>query len=411
MPRSSASLAGFLSLPVILCQLVWGQSTLQFSELSSLKGKSSGLLPGLMGNASTDMPPAGIPDQTGQFEPIIDSLYIVGPGDFLGVGMGGKILYSTVNPEGLLVFESIGPIEVGDKTLRDAKKIIIERAGKFFKESKVYATLVRIKKINVSIVGEVVNPGLYEIEATARLTDILKHAGGFGPNASKRVKVSKRDGRVLTYDLNKYFRGNELAQNPYLNAGDQLLFADVDMDGTTVKISEHDQIVTVQTAPGQSVYDLILEYFTFRKIRDWDYVKIYEEGSAPKLIDKKDSRSFIPKSGDILELQSYKPMIFVSGEVQRPTSFEFNANYNALDYIANAGIMPSTGNYQRVRVIDNTGKERTINSSLDRIAPGDHIIVPQSGESHMRDYVTLLVSIASIVSSIALTIVTIRSTK
>jgi protein involved in polysaccharide export with SLBB domain len=399
---------GLLALPLLLGPVAGAQANLNLSDLQSMKlGPSPALVPGL--GSSLEMPSSATTDQTGLFEPVDDSVYVLGPGDNLSVGLGSKVVSTTVNPEGLVVLENTGPIPVGDLTLRDARKVIIARVAKAYKEEKLFVTLNKAKRIKASIIGAVATPGMYEIEATARLTDILQRAGGFAPNANRKVTIRKRKGEAPTFDLNAYFSANDLSQNPYLGAGDQIRLEEVDPDGPTVRISENEQINLVQLKPGQNAYDLIAEYFAFRKPRNWDYIKVYRKDSSAVIVDKRQSRTFIPEPGANLELRSYKPLVFVSGAVARPMSLDFNANYNALDYIAASGILPITGDYHRLLVISSTGEQRMVDSSRDRIFPGDHIFVKQSKESLMRDYLGVLASIAGIFSSIALTIVTIYS--
>jgi protein involved in polysaccharide export with SLBB domain len=364
-------------------------------DLQSLKGGSSqALVPGL--GPSLDLPSPQIIDQTGLFEPVDDSVYVLGPGDNLSVGLGSKVVSTTVNPEGSVVLENTGPIPVGDLTLREARNAI-------------FVTLSKAKRVKASIIGAVVSPGMYEIEATARLTDILQRAGGFGPNANRKVTIRKRNGQSPTFDLNAYFSANDLSQNPYLGAGDQIRLQEVDLEGPVVRISENEQINLAQLKPGQNAYDLITEYFAFRKPRNWDYIKVYQEGVPVVHVDKRQARTFIPAPGANLELHSYKPLVFVSGAVARPMALDFNASYNALDYIAAAGILPITGDYRRILVISATGDQRMVDTSRDRIHAGDHLFIKQSKESLMRDYLGVLASIAGIFSSIALTIVTIYS--
>lgn len=404
MPPSARPIAGLLLLPLLLVRPAWTQ-TGWLSDPSSMKANPA-LLQGFPGSEGPSQPL----DQTGLFEPVIDSLYILGPGDNLGVGLGTKTVYVSVNPEGIVILDNAGPIAVGDQTLREARKLIISKVSRSFKEEKVFVTLNRAKKIKASIVGAVQSPGLYQLEGTSRLTDILQLAGGFGANASRKVSIHKRDGAARAYDLNAYFRRNDLSQNPYLGAGDQIRLEEVDLEKPTLRISENDQINTVQMEPGQNAFDLIAEYFSYRKYRNWDYIKVYQDGAKEaSVIDKKAARAFIPEPGSNLELHSYKPLVFVSGAVARPTALEFNANFNALDYISHAGIMPMTGNFRRVRVIDAKGEERTVDTSKDRIFAGDHLILPQSAESRIREYLPFLAAVAGIVSSVALTIITINA--
>lgn len=348
-------------------------------------------------------------NQSGLFEAVQDSAYVLGPGDILTVGLGNHIVNFPVNPEGYLVVDNISPIYVANVPLKDAKRLIAEKMGKAYKVDRIFVTLGKAKHIMVSVTGAVQKPGVYETSATSHLTDIVYMAGGFSYNASKSILITRKDGTSFTADLGRYFISNDFTQNPYLAAGDLVRFEEVAYDKPVVQIRENDQLTTVQLRPNQTAQELISEYYCFRAPRNWDIIRVYDGQQPVKTVARKEAKDFIPQPGSTLELQAVKLTVFVSGAVARPAPYEYNANFTPLDYIASAGITQVTGRHGSVAVIGPDGETRTIDSSTGKIAPGDHIIVPQSVDSSARDYLTLLVSIASIVSSIAITVVTLQS--
>lgn len=385
----------------------------QIMDYSGLKGLSNSMMPSLPGSMlgmghSGNEGFSPMQDANVLFETVNDSLYIVGTGDYLSMGMGTRVVSLPVNPEGFVVLENIGPVKVGDTTLLAAKKILLEKIASNYKGGRVFVTLVRAKRVQASIVGAVQTPGIYVVSAAARITDILTQAAGFGLNANKVVKVTSVGDKIAYYDLDKYFLGHDLSQNPYVKAGDQILMEEVDYEKPIAHIRENDLVTTVQLKAGQSAYDVIMAYNSIRKHRSWNQINVFEGSGEVAELSIKAAKMFTPKNEQLLEVKSYKPLVFVSGAVSRPSSYDFNSNYNALDYIAAAGILPMTGQFRSVLVINADGKERFIDSSEDRVAPGDHIIVPESKESRMRDYINLAASIASIVASITLTIFTIN---
>jgi protein involved in polysaccharide export with SLBB domain len=400
----------FLFACMLIGHTAWSQlGKSGWNDWSSMSGRPGGLMPGFGSGLGSSMDYAGLPEQEGLFEPIIDSNYILGPGDYLNIGLGSKTAFLPVNPEGYIIVENIGPILVGGKTLLEAKKIVPAIVSKSYKGDKMFVNLGRAKKIATSVVGSVVNPGLYLANAHSRLTDVILLAGGFTQNANKEVVITTSRNQVGHYDLNLYYQKSDLSQNPYLSAGDQILAEGIDYSLPTVQIRQNEQIATMQLKPGRSAYELITEFHHFRKIRDWEYLKVFENGALSATIPKGETRTFIPKAGAILELQAYKPFVFVSGAVAKPGPYEFNANFSPLDYIALAGIQATTGNTQSVKVIDPAGKHYYVDSNKDKMSPGDHIIVPESKETRAFNYVSLLVSVASIVSSIALTVLTLEN--
>lgn len=405
-----------LRLPAALLLLGLSAASAQsLGDLQSLRGHGGPMMPTIgspilsgLNPGGTDIP-ASLQEQNGLFETVDETQYIIGPGDFLVLGMGTRTTTLPVNPEGMLVIENVGPVQVGDKTLVEVKKVVIAALSRVYKGDRIFVTLGKVKRIQVSVVGAVVNPGVYVTGGGSRLSEALNLAGGAAPTANKKFTIADRKGKVSQYDLDGYFRGNDLTQNPYLSAGDQVRAEEVDFAGTTVQIRENEQVATLQLKQGQSAFDLVGGYYRIRKPRNWDFLRVYEEGQPPRDISKREAQTYAPRPNAVIELMAYKPLVFVSGAVGRPASYDFNVNFNALDYVSTAGIITISGNYDELEVIGADGKVRWVDSSKDKILPGDHIIVPQSKESRVRDYIGLLVSVASIVSSIVLTVVTINA--
>jgi protein involved in polysaccharide export with SLBB domain len=387
------------------------QSILDYQNAT--KASSMGMLPSFPNSAKLPSLPAGgsdglqvLQDMNVLFETVNDSDYILGTGDVLSVGLGNRITSIPVNPEGNVVIDGIGPVRLGDMPLFQAKKVLMAKIVTVYKGERMFVTLQRAKRVQASIVGAVQAPGMYAVSAAARLTDLLQVAQGFSVNASKLVTVVGRNGSKSVYDLDQYYLDNDIRQNPYVRAGDLLKIEEVDYDRGVLWIRENETINAIQFKEGQSAYDAVSAYNTIKKHKIWDHLAVYEGEKPVADLTIKEAKAFTPKPGQLLEVKSYKPTVFVGGAVMHPTFYDFNANYNALDYIASAGMLSTTGNTEKIRIIGADGKERRGDSS--RIAPGDHILVPESKESRVRDYIALAASVASIVTSIILVVVTLQ---
>ena len=60
-------------------------------------------------------------------ESAIDSLYELGPGDFLDIFLENAYFSVQVNPDQTIIIDEVGAIEVGGKPFFEAKKIILEK--------------------------------------------------------------------------------------------------------------------------------------------------------------------------------------------------------------------------------------------------------------------------------------------
>jgi protein involved in polysaccharide export with SLBB domain len=173
--------------------------------------------------------------------------YILGPGDVLSIFTWGNFqgqYQLTITPEGMLLVPEIGPIDVADITLTDARKKIADSIQGKYRNVESTISLVDLRVFKVYVGGAVVEPGAYPATAVTRASEVITLAGGFfeGPEAtdktrmpssqyiyyglrlsSKRnITVHRKGGEVLTADvLRLNLAGNPLF-DPLLRDGDEI---------------------------------------------------------------------------------------------------------------------------------------------------------------------------------------------
>lgn len=127
--------------------------------------------------------------------------YVVGPGDGLAINMWGGVserLYKTVDREGRVDLPEVGPIFVSGQTLADVQQSFQKELRTQFRDVSVDVSLARLRTIRVYVVGDVVNPGAYDISSLSTPLNALFAAGGPTPRGSLRVV--------------KHYRGSQLVQ-------------------------------------------------------------------------------------------------------------------------------------------------------------------------------------------------------
>ena len=81
----------------------------------------------------------------------------------------------------------------------------------------------------VTILGEVNNPGTYEWHQDLSLVDLLARAGNNTKQGDVgRIRVIDRQGKADDFNLLKYFNDNNIAANPTLNPGDIVLVGETE---------------------------------------------------------------------------------------------------------------------------------------------------------------------------------------
>ena len=78
--------------------------------------------------------------------------------------------------------------------INDAEKLITNSYKKIIKDPIIYLTLIDARPTKITITGEVVNPGFYELSASGNQSTIvkaLKKAGGFNSSRHKKNYCQK----------------------------------------------------------------------------------------------------------------------------------------------------------------------------------------------------------------------------
>ncbi len=130
--------------------------------------------------------------------------YIIGPDDELNVYNWGRVNQTVklkVDRDGSVMVPDIGPIQVGGLTFGQAKKLIEGRMSQIT-GVEVGVTMGQVRTIQVFVIGEVTQPGLYTVSALSHISNVLGAAGGISKMGSLRKIELRRDERVaMTIDL------------------------------------------------------------------------------------------------------------------------------------------------------------------------------------------------------------------
>ena len=135
-----------------------------------------------------------------------------------------------VSEEGSISFPLLGEIPVKGLTPRQVEKNITAKliAGKIVKNPQVSVFVQQYRGRRVTIIGEVVKPGQYEIPGRTSLLDLVSLALGTSQSAGYQLTVFRKetgpDGTVTTrkipVDLDRLLNAGELSQDVELKNGD-----------------------------------------------------------------------------------------------------------------------------------------------------------------------------------------------
>lgn len=150
------------------------------------------------------------------FEPSLNQAtpknYVLGSGDMVYVDIYGEseqYYEATVNPDGFVILDNIGPVAVSGKTIEEATAIIKNRVGRYYSgllgsnpTTFLQVTLGNIRTIKVHILGEVRLPGTFTLSAFSTVFNALYAAGGPNENGTMRkIKVVRNNRQLAEVDV------------------------------------------------------------------------------------------------------------------------------------------------------------------------------------------------------------------
>ena len=163
--------------------------------------------------------------------------YIVGPGDRFLITIWGKRpehFQSIITPEGKLLIPQITEIQVDGLTISGLRERLAEEMTKYFFDIRVDATLVKLRRFQVYVLGDVKRPGGYPAQAVDRVSRLIAASGGLLENASSRSIEILRDGMLADEaDLVRFVVEGSLENNPFVRDGD-IIFVPPQISSVTV---------------------------------------------------------------------------------------------------------------------------------------------------------------------------------
>ncbi|HWH61048.1 MAG TPA: SLBB domain-containing protein [Terriglobales bacterium] len=153
--------------------------------------------------------------------------YIVGPGDTLTVNVWGGVTQSTtrtVDRDGRIFLPEAGSIQLAGLSLENVQGLLGSELKRQFRDAQVAVTVSRLRSVRVYVVGDVQQPGGYDISALATPLSAFYTAGGPTPIGSLRTLLHYR-GKQLVEKVDLYdflLHGIRNGSAPF-ESGDTLL--------------------------------------------------------------------------------------------------------------------------------------------------------------------------------------------
>ncbi|MBT5953442.1 hypothetical protein HOG98_01855 [bacterium] len=270
--------------------------------------------------------------------------YILGPDDNLIIRIWGKLeekLEVTIDNNGFIYIPKVGNVTISGETFGNAKKIIKKELEQFYVNFDLSVTMGRLRTMKVFILGEVQQPGAYDVSSLSTLVMSLYVAGGPNKTGSLRNIILKRNNKIVKkVDLYEYLLNGDRFQDPKLHAFDTIFVPTI---GDIIKIEGKAKRPGIfEMKSKTNAYDAIETFgggfspFSYTKNIQIERIINNEKVS---LIDKENNnianlnkslKKLILKNGDTIKifpiLKTKHNFVSIEGHISRAGSYALKKN-------------------------------------------------------------------------------------
>lgn len=203
-----------------------------------------------------------------QFQPLlagpVPESYRLGAGDLLVLVLSGdvELVHNLeVTRDGFILIPQVGQLYVSSLSMTQVKSMLRQRLGASYSgirsgTTQFDVTLARLRTNQVYVIGEVVQPGAYQLASVATVLNALYAAGGPTERGGMRaVRVERQGKTIATFDLYDYLLRGNTAADVTLEMGDVVF---VPVHGVRASVSGAViRPAAYELAVGQTLRDLV----------------------------------------------------------------------------------------------------------------------------------------------------------
>ena len=271
--------------------------------------------------------------------------YVLGPGDQVIVDVYGasqKSQQLEVSPDGVIVVEGYGPIQVSGLTVAAAQRKLRTTLGSRYKSSSMNVSVGQTRTIMVNVMGEVKAPGTYTLSAFSTVFHALYMAGGINDLGTLRsIKVYRQGRLISTVDVYQYILNGRLAGNVRLQENDMIIVGPYE---ALVNIRGHiKRPMIYEMRPTESVAQVIKYAGGFSSDAFKKSVRLVRKSGerySVHTIEEFDMSGFKVTDGDAINVDPmvdrYENMVEVKGAVFRPGQYELGKQISSVRALVEA---------------------------------------------------------------------------
>jgi protein involved in polysaccharide export with SLBB domain len=278
--------------------------------------------------------------------------YVLGYGDELVIQYWGSVsqrLQVSVDREGRLTIPEVGPIMVAGRTLVEAEQLIQKALTRQYRNISVDVTLGKLRMLRIYVVGDVKNPGAYEMSSLSTALNAVLVAGGPTDSGSLRTVKHFRAKKLLEeIDLYDFLLRGVGGAEARLESGDSILVPPIGPQVTVAGMVRRPAIYELlreetlghmlETAGGVLVTGELskirVERIEAHERREVLSIDLPEKPGAADEVFKK----FAMQDGDVVTILPFTPYgnrtIYLTGHVARPGKYPYRDGITVAELLA-----------------------------------------------------------------------------
>ncbi len=308
--------------------------------------------------------------------------YLLGPGDEVIVDIWGASqtsIIETISPDGNIVVENIGPVYLSGMTVQEANKHLKNVFSQIYSglddgegENNINLSLGQNRSIQVNVMGEVENPGTYQMSSFSTVFNALYLAGGVSEIGTLRaIKVYRSNRQISSVDLYDYLMNGNIDKDIRLEDNDVIVVSPINCLVAIGGRIRRPMLYEMQ--PDESLAKLI-EYAggfisdAYRK--DVSVTRMGDVQRSIYTVRAQDFETFYVADGDSVGVDSimvtYSNMAEVRGAVMRPGKFQVGESIRTVDDLIKAAGGFREDAFLTRALLNRTNPDKTmVNKALD----------------------------------------------
>ena len=154
--------------------------------------------------------------------------YVIGPEDMLQITVWKNESLSrelAVRPDGKISMPLLHDVQAAGLTPMQLQEKLATALGEFMPNPEVAVTVTDVRSYRISVLGEVMKPGVLQLKSDTTVLEALALAGGFRDFASpSKILILRRNGDGQTdkipFNYNRVVKDNRSEGNVTLKSGD-----------------------------------------------------------------------------------------------------------------------------------------------------------------------------------------------